>query len=275
MSNETEWVLVPREPTEAMVRAGVGADINCIEAYAAMLAAAPQPPAEAQAQGGGEVWRPMDTAPRDGTLLRLLVDFEDHATEDTADPAPTIGANSFDNTGEDVWQFAGWCWSHDHFTEGKGTPVGWLPMLDTAPPSAPVGVEALKIIDKWMKNYDHMGTGSNTDARESEEEWEEDRVKLISILAQQSAPLAPVGVERLVSNAIAQGKRLQWSAVMDTLERLRGTLALAAQQPAAVDEAMERAAEEIERYEHTFISTVGASAIIRKHMRAAQQGGAK
>lgn len=47
------------------------------------------------------------------------------------------------------------------------------------------------------------------------------------------------------------------------------------QQPAAVDEAMERAAEEIERYEHTFISTVGASAIIRKHMRAAQQGGAK
>lgn len=48
---------------------------------------------------------------------------------------------------------------------------------------------------------------------------------------------APVGVERLVSNAIAQGKLLKWPAVMDTLERLRGTLALA-QQPAAVDGAM-------------------------------------
>lgn len=50
---------------------------------------------------------------------------------------------------------------------------------------------------------------------------------------QQPAAVAPVGVERLVSNAIAQGKRLQWSAVMGTLERLRGTLALAAQQPPA------------------------------------------
>ncbi|AWK98658.1 hypothetical protein C6Y50_01385 [Stutzerimonas stutzeri] len=70
----------------------------------------------------------MDTAPRDGTLVQLLVEFDEHATEDTDGPAPTIGANNYDNDGEDRWQFAGWCWSHDHFTEGHGTPVGWLPI---------------------------------------------------------------------------------------------------------------------------------------------------
>jgi hypothetical protein len=74
-------------------------------------------------------WRDMATAPTDGTMVRLLVEFEEHSTED-AEQAPTIGANNFDNDGEDVWRFAGWCWSHDHFTEGKGTPVGWLPMFD-------------------------------------------------------------------------------------------------------------------------------------------------
>ncbi|PJK00825.1 hypothetical protein CO641_02315 [Lysobacteraceae bacterium NML91-0213] len=103
-----------------------------------------QPRTDADAAQQGEVWRPMETAPRDGTMVRLLVKFDKHATEDTAEPAWTIGANNDDNVGDDEhagWQFAGWCWTHDHFTEGKGTPVGWLPMLATAPPSAPVGVE--------------------------------------------------------------------------------------------------------------------------------------
>lgn len=78
-------------------------------------------------------WRDMGSAPRDGTLLRLLVSFDEHSTED-ADEAPTIGANNLDNNGEDVWLFAGWCWSHDHFTQGKGSPIGWLPMIDCAEP---------------------------------------------------------------------------------------------------------------------------------------------
>lgn len=79
--------------------------------------------------------RPMTTAPRDGTMVRLLVQFKENATEDTADPAWTIGACNDDNVGEDErvgWKFAGWCWTHDHFTEGKGTPVGWLPMVESA-----------------------------------------------------------------------------------------------------------------------------------------------
>ena len=83
-------------------------------------------------------WRDMATAPTDGTMVRLLVEFEEHSTED-AERAPTIGANNFDNDDEDVWRFAGWCWSHDHFTEGKGTPVGWLPMLDGPKLSAGAG----------------------------------------------------------------------------------------------------------------------------------------
>ena len=74
-------------------------------------------------------WQEMDSAPRDGTMLRLLVEFEEHSTED-ADQAPTIGVNNFDNDGEDRWKFAGWCWSHDHFTAGKGVPIGWLLLLD-------------------------------------------------------------------------------------------------------------------------------------------------
>lgn len=78
--------------------------------------------------------RPMATAPRDGTMLRLLVRFDDHATEDTIEPAWTIGHCSKPHPDDDDnWQFAGWCWDHDHFTEGKGTPVGWLPLIDASP----------------------------------------------------------------------------------------------------------------------------------------------
>lgn len=74
--------------------------------------------------------RPLSYAPRNGTILRLLVDYSDdgeHALHDTADTAWTIGHNNFDNDGEDVWLFAGWCWSHDHYTQGAGKVVGWLP----------------------------------------------------------------------------------------------------------------------------------------------------
>jgi len=72
-------------------------------------------------------WNPMATAPRDGTIIRLLVEFEEHQLEDSEEPQHTIGSNSFDNTGVDEWQLVGWCWTHDHFTDGKGKPIGWLP----------------------------------------------------------------------------------------------------------------------------------------------------
>lgn len=80
---------------------------------------------------------PMDTAPTDGTMIRLLVDFEGNSLEDTDQPVWTIGACYASDSEGDVWQFAGWNWSHDRFTEGHGKPIGWLPMLDAALLSAP------------------------------------------------------------------------------------------------------------------------------------------
>ena len=72
---------------------------------------------------------PMGAAPRDGTTVRLLVSFTNHALHDTpSGEAWTIGHNSHDNTGDDEWQFAGWSWEQDCYTSGEGTPIGWLPL---------------------------------------------------------------------------------------------------------------------------------------------------
>lgn len=77
-------------------------------------------------------WLSPETAPKDGSLLRLSVQFDEHPMDDdTGPPQVTIGMNNVGNTGVDEWQFAGWCWTHDRFTQGEGTVVGWLPLLDT------------------------------------------------------------------------------------------------------------------------------------------------
>lgn len=84
--------------------------------------------------GKAVAWRDMATAPKDGTLLRLLVNFEHHATEDGEGPQATIGSNTYDNHHDfDECQFAGWNWEQDCYTQGVGTPVGWLPMMDVEP----------------------------------------------------------------------------------------------------------------------------------------------
>ena len=89
----------------------------------------------AQAQSLPDGYNPMKTAPRDGTIVRLLVEFEDNPLEnDNSKPLWTIGGNSFENTGEELWQFAGWNWTHDCFVDGIGKPIGWLPLVDAASP---------------------------------------------------------------------------------------------------------------------------------------------
>lgn len=72
---------------------------------------------------------PIETAPKDGTLLLLLVDYSDPDSDHPIENkvlSRTIGQNNFDHDGDDIWQFAGWCWDHDHYTEGKGKPVRWM-----------------------------------------------------------------------------------------------------------------------------------------------------
>lgn len=78
-----------------------------------------------------EQWRPMKTAPKDGTIVRLLVDYsgEDacHPLED-ATITHTIGGCTDGNTGlREGWKFAGWSWEQDCFCEGRGKAIGWLP----------------------------------------------------------------------------------------------------------------------------------------------------
>lgn len=75
--------------------------------------------------------RPLAEAPRDGTMVFVLVDYSNelfgHPLED-ANKAWTIGFENFDNTGEDGWQFVGWKWSQDCFQDGRGKVLGWAPM---------------------------------------------------------------------------------------------------------------------------------------------------
>lgn len=77
---------------------------------------------------GGWNWD-MLAAPKDGTLLCLLIGPEgrDNALEDTEAPTPTIGFNNRGDTGDDIWEFAGWNWCQDCFDEGIGVPVAWRP----------------------------------------------------------------------------------------------------------------------------------------------------
>lgn len=73
-------------------------------------------------------WQSMDSAPKDGTLVELVVDYSDGGGPlHDARLSPTIGFNNLSNTDEDKWQFAGWSWEQDCFCEGSGIPIAWRP----------------------------------------------------------------------------------------------------------------------------------------------------
>lgn len=65
-------------------------------------------------------WMKVTDQQKDGNLYLLLVRTADtgNPTEDD-DYHRTIGFNSLDDTGEDKWFTAGWCWSHDNFTHNE------------------------------------------------------------------------------------------------------------------------------------------------------------
>lgn len=74
-------------------------------------------------------WKDMSNAPKDGTILRLLVNpdrDEFTAFDDSLTHFETIGFNNLENTEEDRWEFAGWDWSQDCFTTGRGEVIGWM-----------------------------------------------------------------------------------------------------------------------------------------------------
>lgn len=87
-----------------------------------------------KADDGVASWNDVPSAPKDGTMLRLLVvpDEESHTSfHDSETPYETIGFNQMADTGDDEWQFAGWDWSHDCITQGYGEVIGWLPFALT------------------------------------------------------------------------------------------------------------------------------------------------
>lgn len=106
-----------REACQAMLRASL---IDDVAEITALFTSAPTP-------GTPEGWQPPDTAPKDSTLLLLLVEPEQCATED-GPLCRTIGGNNFDNDGVDRWQFAGWDWCNDRFIDGIGKVLGWMPL---------------------------------------------------------------------------------------------------------------------------------------------------
>lgn len=145
-SRAERHVVVPVEPTPEMIDAAMVASVPAFRRdqafaiwYKAMLSAAPPVQMEAVA------WRPMETAPKNCTMVRLLINYSDehdgdNPLEDSAEPTATIGFCNDDNVldGEGAgWQFAGWDWSQDCFTEGSGKPIAWAPYEGPLPGASP------------------------------------------------------------------------------------------------------------------------------------------
>ena len=107
---------------------------DTLTAYAAQVtakwaeAARPVDPSAAQ-----ETWLPIETAPKDGTTVLLLVADGEHNLQDE-DPGITIGSFGVEGGPEEdpTWHFAGWSWYQDYYCRGTGTPTHWQPL--PAPP---------------------------------------------------------------------------------------------------------------------------------------------
>lgn len=122
-------------PTVEMIEAGWKAclGLNKLQVERIVIAALAAMPAKCATSVG---WNEMESAPKDGTMLRLLVrpDREEFtAFHDSLAPFETIGFNNLENTEEDLWEFAGWDWSQDCFITGRGEVIGWTAMLEPSP----------------------------------------------------------------------------------------------------------------------------------------------
>lgn len=86
-----------------------------------------------QPEAAGQAWLSIETAPKDGTCVLLLVADGEHPLQDE-DPSVTIGSYGVEGgPAEDpTWHFPGWSWHQDCYCRGIGNPIGWLPL----PPAA-------------------------------------------------------------------------------------------------------------------------------------------
>lgn len=87
---------------------------------------------------------PIETAPKDQTWVRLLVDYSgegaiDFPLFDSDKPSWTLGYCGDGHSGEkEGWVFVGWDWDQDEIVETRqGEPIGWLPFApeDQLPPT--------------------------------------------------------------------------------------------------------------------------------------------
>jgi len=220
-------------------------------------------------QAAGADWLPMETAPKDGTMVWLLVDYtgEDacHPLED-APQAQTIGANTDDNMGPEEgqgWLFAGWSWEQDCFTQGQGKPIGWRPLATSGAADAIQGLiqehSALipdpsdDEVDLLLAQIDQIARGHDSDSYGLPTR-DEDRVQ--SMRAQVNwffgrwiaAALPPPGrwmvpmeeIPLKVNQLIGHARRLQGFA-----NRLETTNALLSKEVRAVAYDVEKSAQGI------------------------------
>jgi hypothetical protein len=82
-------------------------------------------------------WRPMETAPTDGSAVLLRIDGGEHPLEDEA-TSVSIGSFGVQGGAEEdpTWTFAGWSWHQDCYCRGSGAPTGWMPLPAAAAPES-------------------------------------------------------------------------------------------------------------------------------------------
>lgn len=73
--------------------------------------------------------RPLETLPKDGTLCRMLVRFTRNEMDTTSGRTAAWTIGSFDPE-EEEFHLAGWDSDFQHFTDGDGDVLGWLPLVD-------------------------------------------------------------------------------------------------------------------------------------------------
>lgn len=133
MGDTTEILRALRDASDGWSGDAVCVSADAGEAGAVLIEALQAEVARLTAALSEQGWQPIEAAPKDGTPLFLLV-WQDLFAERSSNPIEddisfrTIGHNNYDHDGVDCWQFAGWDWEQDRYTEARGKPSHWQPL---------------------------------------------------------------------------------------------------------------------------------------------------